>query len=414
MTEDLPRKGNETAETLDDLGSTANDVPMSRRPDVPPPHPGLYLHVPFCSAICPYCDFSVLTGDERAREVFVEDLEREIALWEGSEWAEGFDTVYFGGGTPSALTPEQLGRIVTAARRHLPVREDAFLQLEANPEDVTPDTARAWRDLGVGFLSLGVQSLDEEALRFLGRRHTSDEAARAVEIALGAGFPIVSLDLIYGRPGQTVEAWRDELAAAIGLGTPHLSCYQLTIHEGTPFGFRAERGRLLPLSPDEEAPFFLATHEVAGALGIPGYEVSNFARGAAARSPHNQKYWHHTPYLGLGPSAHSFDGEVRWWNERKIGPWRERLRSGGRPLADRERLSPEQRALEILLLGLRTREGVELDRLREEAGYDLLHERRDLLHELVTDGLLHPPAERIAATLRGWAVADGIAGRLAP
>jgi oxygen-independent coproporphyrinogen-3 oxidase len=376
--------------------------------------PGLYLHLPFCSAICPYCDFSVLTGGEEAREAFVLDLEREIELWAGSEWPSGFDTVYFGGGTPSALRPDQIGRILATARRHLPVRDDAFVQLEANPEDVTPATVAAWRDLGVGFLSLGVQSLDDAALRFLGRRHSASAARQAVETALESGIPVVSLDLIYGRPDQTVDAWRHELAAAIALGAPHLSCYQLTIHDRTPFGFRAQRGRMRPVGSDEEASFFLATHEEAEGRGIPAYEVSNFARRPAVRSPHNQKYWHHVPYLGLGPSAHSFDGRARWWNDRKLGPWSRRVRAGERPVADRELPTPEQRALEILLLGLRTREGVTVARLVTECGFDPLDEHRSLITGLVRQGLLHRPSQHLRATLAGWAVADGLASRLAP
>ena len=283
--------------------------------------PGLYLHIPFCSAICPYCDFAVLTGGPERRARFTERLINEIRLWAvDSEPFWGIDTVYFGGGTPSALTPEQLGLIVEAARESLPIQEDPWIFLEANPEDVTPESVRAWRDLGVRTLSLGIQSFDASALGFLGRRHSPDQARRSTELAREAGFHTVSIDLIYGLPGQSVEDWRRTLEEAVALWPDHLSCYQLTIHEGTPFGFRLARGKMTEMPEESQADLFLLTHTFLRDAGWPGYEVSSFSRSPEHRSRHNRKYWDHTPYLGLGPSAHSFSGRRRWWNERKIGP----------------------------------------------------------------------------------------------
>ncbi|MES1243037.1 MAG: radical SAM family heme chaperone HemW [Acidobacteriota bacterium] len=362
--------------------------------------PGLYLHIPFCSAICPYCDFAVLTGGPEHRERFTEHLVSEIGLWSsGSEPFRGIDTVYFGGGTPSALAPEQLGRILEAIRTGLPLADDAWIFLEANPEDVTPDSVRAWRELGVRTLSLGIQSFDAGALAFLGRRHSPEEARWSVELARAAGFHTVAFDLIYGLPGQTVEDWRRTLETAVALEPDHLSCYQLTIHEGTPFGFRLARGKMTEAPEETQADLFLLTHAFLREAGLPGYEVSNFARSPEHRSRHNQKYWDHTPYLGLGPSAHSFSGNRRWWNERKIKPYEARIDASERPVAGSEELTAEDLALEALMLGLRTAEGVDLDQLRRRFGVGISGPEN-------IEGLLRIEDGRLVPTLEGWAVAD--------
>jgi oxygen-independent coproporphyrinogen-3 oxidase len=365
--------------------------------------PGLYLHIPFCSAICPYCDFAVLTGGSERRERFTEHLVSEIGLWSGDvENFRGIDTVYFGGGTPSALSPEQLGRIVESVKSGLPVVEDAWIFLEANPEDVTPESVGAWRELGVRTLSLGIQSFEAEALAFLGRRHSPEQARRSVELARSAGFHTVAFDLIYGLPGQTVEDWRRTLETAVTLEPDHLSCYQLTIYEGTPFGFRLARGKMTEAPEEAQADLFLLTHTFLREAGWPGYEVSNFARSPEHRSRHNRKYWDHTPYLGLGPSAHSFARNRRWWNERKINPYESRIDASERPIAGSEELTAEDLALEALMLGLRTVEGIDLEQFRRRYGVDLVMPER-------MEGLLEIEDGRLVPTLEGWAVADTLA-----
>lgn len=373
--------------------------------------PGLYLHVPFCSAICPYCDFSVLTGGAERRARFVEDLLAEIDLWarESRERFGPFDTVYFGGGTPSILTPEQLQGILDAVRERLGVARRARLFLEANPEDVTRERLTAWRELGVETLSLGVQSFRESALRFLGRRHTPEQARQSVVLALEAGFPTVSLDLIYGLPDQTSEELQTDLDTAVDLGPDHLSCYQLTIHEGTPFGFRKERGRLAELPDDAQAEQFLQVHRCLADAGRPGYEVSNFARAPEHRSRHNAKYWDHTPYLGLGPSAHSHLGRQRWWNYRKIGPWQASVRAGEKPIEELENLTPTEIVLEHLMLGFRTYAGIDLDQTRDQYGVDLETTHAAEIEELTARGLLIVEDRRLSPTMEGLAVADFLA-----
>ena len=282
-------------------------------------HAGLYIHVPFCSAICPYCDFAVLTGGEERRAEYVSRLLAEVELYAGHPFC--FDTIYLGGGTPSLLTPRQLTEIFEGLGASLHVDPCAQLFLEANPEDVTAETLEDWREQGAHFVSLGVLSFHDEELRYLGRRHDGDQARWAVRETLAAGLTTVSLDLIYGLPGQSLESWRRTLEEAVELAPQHISCYQLTIHDRTLFGARRRQGTLVELPEDHQACFFELTHEVLDAAGYPAYEVSNFASAPEHRSGHNQKYWNHTPYLGLGPSAHSFDGRRRWWNERQLRAW---------------------------------------------------------------------------------------------
>jgi oxygen-independent coproporphyrinogen III oxidase len=354
-----------------------------------------------------------------ARQRFAATLVAEVSL-AAPTWRDPqpFDTVYFGGGTPSQLPPEELGRVLEACRAHLRL-ETPWVFLEANPEDVTPEACAEWRALGVRTLSLGVQSFSDEALGFLGRRHNGRQARAAVETALAAGFDTVSIDLIFGRRGQTPEDWRLDLATAVSLEPQHLSCYQLTIHPRTRFGIRAKHGQLSELPEDDQATLFELSHRFLGDAGWPAYEVSNFARGALHQSRHNRKYWDHTPYLGLGPSAHSLSAADacsparRWWNERGTPRWERRLATGERPIEAHELLGPKDLAAEALLLGLRTTAGIDLDAFRARFGVDLLAANDTLVARLVDEGRLvvrDAEGDRwLVPTLSGLAVADGLA-----
>jgi len=368
---------------------------------------GLYIHVPFCTSVCPYCDFAVTIAGEERRAAWAAGMIREAEMY--ADCGLRFDTVYLGGGTPSSVAPDELHRILDGLRRHLAIAADALVCLEANPEDVTPSTVAAWRGLGVDFVSLGVQSFDDRVLEFLGRRHTGDTARAAVETLLGAGFDTVSLDLIYGFEGQTPDSWCEDLDRATSLGAQHLSCYQLTFHEGTVFGRRLAEGVMARCAEDTQAELFFLTHERLADSGYRGYEVSNFAQSPAHRSRHNMKYWEHVPYLGLGPSAHSFVDSRRWWNHRKLRLWQRAISSGLNPVEGEERPSLSQLALEALMLGLRTAHGVEIDRFRNLFGADLVEANRATIdglcesgHLCVADGCLRP-------TLAGLAVADTLA-----
>ena len=369
--------------------------------------PGLYVHVPFCSSICPYCDFAVLTGDRSRQERFVSHLLREIEL--ADEEIRGFDTVYFGGGTPSFLYTEGLSEISNAIAQKGWLDPDCRWFLEANPEDVKPSSLSVWRELGIRTLSLGVQALDDEALPWLGRHHTVRDARRSVGLAREAGFDELSIDLIYGRPGQEVADWRKELEAAVTLEPDHLSCYQLTIHDRTLFGRRKREGEVMEASEDGQAELFRLTHELLADAGYEGYEVSNFARSEAHRSRHNQKYWYHTPYLGLGPSAHSFDGRSRFWNERSLFDWQKKIDRGERGVDGRETLSDEDFLLEAVMLRMRTKDGLDLTWVREQFGVDFLKANEELVAKLSGDGLLELDEGWLRPTLDGLAVADRLA-----
>ncbi|MDA8018087.1 MAG: radical SAM family heme chaperone HemW [Thermoanaerobaculia bacterium] len=390
--------------------------------------PGLYVHVPFCSAICPYCDFAVRVGDAADGAGFVDSLLVELnGLATGDALSDlpavatavsrlvagefgRFDTIYLGGGTPSVLAERDLRRLLEALRERLPVDDDVKFFFEANPEDVTAQSLRLWNDLGVSMLSLGIQSFDSDQLRFLGRRHHADEARRAVQMALEAGFDTVSIDLIYGLPGQTEDAWRRELETAAHLDPQHLSCYELEIHPRTVFGKRSARGELRELSEDDQADLFLLTHRHLAEHGFEGYEVSNFARSPEHRSAHNAKYWHHVPYLGLGPSAHSYaptgEGGVRWWNERHTRRWARSLGEGRAAVDDHEALSFGDLAFEALMLGLRTVDGVDCRRLERDFGVDILTGHAKQIEIWRVQGLVTRTDHRIRPTVAGMALAD--------
>jgi len=347
-----------------------------------------------------------IAGAER-RGAFVDALLLEASR---AEWDRGvFDTVYLGGGTPSSLDAVQLDRILGGIRRVLPVGSDTRVTLEANPEDVTVDHVAAWSSAGITAVSLGVQSFHDDELRFLGRRHGARAAIGALEILVDSGLDWVSADLIFGLPGQNVERWRHSLDVALASGVDHLSCYQLTVHDKTVFGRRAALGRLQEAPDEAQGELFDLAHDRLEAAGWDHYEVSNWAVSQAARSRHNQKYWRHVPYLGLGPSAHSFDGDRRrWWNIRSVRRWQKALLDRRSPVDGSERLTDDELLLETVLLGLRTSDGVDLAALGRRFGCDLVTRNRTLLDRLRTDGLVSEGGGRMRPTARGMALAEAI------
>ena len=368
---------------------------------------GLYVHVPFCTSVCPYCDFAVTIAGEARRDAWADGVLREAAMYSGSGLE--FDTVYLGGGTPSTILPERLGALAAGLRRHFEISSDAWWHLEVNPEDVSAGAAAAWRTLGFRFVSLGVQSFDDRTLAFLGRRHSGAQAAAAVRRLLEAGLETVSVDLIYGLAGQGTGDWRRQLELAVGLGVHHLSCYQLTVHDGTVFGRRRDRGLLPELADDDQAELFFLTHELLADAGRPAYEVSNFASAPEHRSRHNLKYWTHEPYLGLGPSAHSFAGGRRWWNLAKLRLWQAAVDAGAPPVAGEERPTPRELLLEHLMLGLRTADGIDPAALEQRFGVDLEARNCGVVESLCASGHLERSGGRLRPTLRGLAVADTLA-----
>ena len=373
-------------------------------------YPGLYIHIPFCKTKCPYCDFYSIT-DETLISAYLAALDTEARLYR--EQFPAFDSLFLGGGTPSLLDAAQLGALVASLRRHFTFAADSEITIEANPDDITSEKLRLFRELGINRLSLGVQSFDEAELRFLGRRHTARQTLAAIDLIRAAGFTNLGLDLMYGLPGQTAATWLKTLETALSFAPEHLSCYQLTIMAGetpalrTPMARQAARGELS--LPDEETQreFFFLTPNFLTARGYLHYEVANFARqGPQAGSlchyccRHNLKYWTRTPYLGLGPGAHSFDGRRRWWNVSSVQEYCSSLNAGQAPVAEAETLTPEQIRLETLALGFRTREGVSLATIREHPGADAM------IAELTQAGLVRVDRDRVIATLEGLVVAD--------
>jgi putative oxygen-independent coproporphyrinogen III oxidase len=375
-----------------------------------PTSPGLYVHIPFCKTKCPYCDFYSVTDDALIAS-YLTALDAEARLYRNRFPA--FDSLYLGGGTPSLPTSAQLAALINNLRRTFSFTPNTEITIEANPDDVTADKLAVWRDLGLNRLSLGVQSFHEAELRFLGRRHKAKQTEAAIDLIRAAGFTNLGLDLIYGLPGQSLDTWLKTLETALGCAPEHLSCYQLTLAAGetpalrTPMAQRLARGEFA--LPDEETQrdFFLLTAGFLTARGYLHYEVANFAReGPQAGSlchyvcRHNMKYWKRTPYLGLGPGAHSFLPERRWWNLSSVEHYGAALSAGDAPVAETESLSPEQIRLETLALGFRTCEGVSLATIRERPGGDAV------VAALTQAGLVRVENDRVIATSQGLVVAD--------
>jgi oxygen-independent coproporphyrinogen III oxidase len=365
----------------------------------------LYIHVPFCARRCSYCDFAIavrrdVPSDRFAELILQEWLARRDDPDSGSRH---LDTVYFGGGTPSRLAPTALARMMAGLRTDGPLAPDAEVTLEANPDDVTPDRAEAWRAAGVNRVSLGVQSFDPVVLQWMHRTHTADQAAEAVAVLRASGIDNLSLDLIFGLPAALGRNWEADLAAALSLAPDHLSLYGLTVEPHTPLGRWTDRGEVAPADEDRYAAEFLAAHAALGRAGLEHYEVSNAAR-PGHRARHNSGYWRRAPFLGLGPSAHSGWGRYRRWNLRDWAAYQRAGEAGHSLVEGEERLDDDAVALEQVYLGLRTIDGLPADRLPEEttggwieAGWAAVHADGRL--RLTPEGWLRLDALVAAATV---------------
>ena len=324
-----------------------------KKPDKPL---GLYIHIPFCKSKCVYCDFYSLPNAEREMNRYTSAVCRHLTETAPQAAAHLADTIYFGGGTPSYLGPRRLQKILKTVRKHYRIAPDAEVTLEANPDSIGDwRKLRALRKAGVNRISLGVQSADDKELQALGRPHTYAQAVDAVGAVRRAGIRNLSLDLIYGLPGQTLALWQRTLNRAAALEPEHLSCYGLKVEEGTPLW---DRQATLDLPGDDaQADMYLWTVERLAALGYAQYEISNFAKPGFA-SRHNMKYWTLGEYAGFGPGAHSDLGDVRYAYVRDLDAYCRGIKSGGSILAESERIPPRERDLEYLMLGLRTTQGI--------------------------------------------------------
>jgi putative oxygen-independent coproporphyrinogen III oxidase len=331
------------------------------------PAAGIYVHFPFCERKCRYCDFYSITDLQRIPE-FLGGLKNEMHLAAVS--GQKADTLYIGGGTPSLLTPKQMGRIVDWAALCFNLGASSEMTFEINPATASTRDLQDYAAFGFNRINIGVQSFDDRNLAFLGRKHDAKQALAAVRAAKDAGFNNIGIDLIFGLPDQTPGSWKKDLVQAIKLGPKHLSCYLINYEPYTPLHADLHAGRFTPLPDLHAAELFRMTHDFLSAAGYEHYEISNFAQGSRWRSIHNQKYWNFVPYFGLGPAAHSFSPPKRWWNHRSLDQYLADVEQGIRPISEDEVLTEEQQMIEALYLGLRQSDGIDLDRFQQDFKID--------------------------------------------
>lgn len=375
---------------------------------------GLYIHIPFCEKRCRYCDFYTLAGSRGRIPDYLAALQRELALRAAEPFwqRQRFATLFFGGGTPSLLSPQQIAEILDSCFAQLRFAERVEVTLEANPGTIDGTQMAKYRAVGVNRLSLGVQSFDAAELTLLERVHSPQQALVAAQNARYAGFENLNLDFMFALPNQTLARWQQTLQQAVALAPDHLSAYNLTIEPGTPIHAAIQRGELKPLTPEEEREFFAFTIGFLEQHGYRHYEISNFAKpGFAAR--HNLKYWDGSPYLGLGASAHSFDGKRRFWNVANLRKYLERLAQGKPAEEGEEKLTLQQRMFEFAFLGLRQRRGIPLAEFSQKFKMPLAQAFNGELRRLEAQGLVIHEGEYLRLSREGVFLCDEICGRLA-
>lgn len=364
----------------------------------------LYLHVPFCARRCSYCDFAIAVRKQVPWRAFAQSVDTELRKRDAAQSCGVLTTLYLGGGTPSRLGGEGIERLFETLHQHIRLESRAEVTLEVNPEDVSPEAVAAWHRSGVNRVSLGVQSFNDRVLSWMHRVHDADAAVRAVDMLRAGGIDAMSLDLIFAAPDHLERDWSDDVTRLLALDPDHISLYGLTIEPHTPLGRWQARGEVEEASEDVYVRQFLESHERLRAAGFEHYEVSNFAR-SGRRARHNSAYWQSVPYLGIGPSAHGFDGAERRWNHAALAAWEFALSAGLDPLEGAETLTEQNRVAEMVYLGLRTIDGLEL-REGEEAHVATWRRQGwiESVHE--TAGV------RIRCTASGWLRLDALAADL--
>jgi len=381
-------------------------LPAAALAELPGRGLGAYVHVPFCASRCGYCDFNTYTAADlggapgTSRAAYLDAVTAEIALARRVLGDAGpLASVFLGGGTPTLLASAELGGLLSRLREAFGLAPDAEVTTEANPDSVTPETLSALVAAGFDRISFGMQSASPHVLEVLDRTHTPGRALAAVAWARAAGFRSVSLDLIYGTPGESLDDWRRTLDAALAAEPDHVSAYSLIVEDGTPLARRVGRGELPAPDEDLQADLYVAADDALTAAGLGWYEVSNWARpGHACR--HNLSYWTGEPWWGFGPGAHSHAGGVRWWNVKHPRRYAELLAAGRSPAAGRETLTASERRVERVLLELRLRPGLPLGVLTDA--------ERARVPGLVADGLASAGSGRLAFTRRGRLLADAV------
>ncbi|MGJ8569531.1 MAG: radical SAM family heme chaperone HemW [Hoeflea sp.] len=390
------------------------NAPVDIAPDTGKPSFGIYLHWPFCAAKCPYCDFNSHVRHAGVdQQAYVSAFRQEIAAMRLLSGPQVVTSIFFGGGTPSLMSPDTVNAVLDAVRDAWVVPDGIEITLEANPSSVEAGRFRGYRQAGVNRVSMGVQALNDPDLKRLGRLHDRADALKAIGLARDI-FPRMSFDLIYARPDQTAEAWALELEEAISLSADHLSLYQLTIEEGTPFYGLHKAGKLIVPDGELSAELYELTRQVCESHGLPAYEVSNHAR-PGAESRHNLTYWRYGDYAGIGPGAHgrlsTRAGKIATATERSPEQWLKLVAENGHGMIETSELTASEQADELLLMGLRLREGINLRRWGALAGRDLDPDRTDFL---IHHGMIEQmDVDRIRCTPAGMLVLDAVVADLA-
>lgn len=373
---------------------------------------GIYIHIPFCKKLCHYCDFyHVISNDDK--QAFIDAISREITYRKDYTGTETVNTLYFGGGTPSVLSPAELGKIVDLTRAAFTIDNESEITLEVNPDDISPEYLKEIRGTGINRISMGVQSWNDKILHMLNRRHNASQAEEALDNIFNAGFSNVTIDLIYGIPGLSQEEWRKSLIKTFSKPVTHLSAYHLTIEPGTVFGKMKERGILTEIEEEESAAQFGLLTELAAEAGFIHYEISNFGKPGFF-SVHNTNYWKQVPYLGLGPSAHSFNRYSRQWNLSDVKKY---IKYAGTEKAEggREELDIKTRFNEYIMTSLRTMWGIDLEyteRNFEKEGYDYVV---NIASKYISYGMMRQEKNTLVLTDQGIMISDNIiAGFMMP
>lgn len=378
---------------------------------------GLYLHIPFCEHKCIYCDFYSIAPKENPdhehalRERFLSSLKHEIVMRSGEERLHSsYETIFFGGGTPSLLSPSVIDEILNLLSRSFHISSGVEITLETNPGTVDLEKLKAFRSAGINRISMGIQSFHNDDLKFLSRIHSSLQAQECVRNAYEAGFENVSFDLIFALPSQTQERWESNLQQAMELQPAHISCYSLIVEPNTPLHRVVESKQVTLLNTEDDAALYEHTIEYLTSHGYEQYEVSNFAR-PGFKSRHNSKYWDHSNYLGFGPSAHSYWNGLRWWNIANVAGYSERLEKQLLPVAGEERLTPQQLIEEEIFLGLRS-EGIDVAGFRGRHNRDLMSDHRLTFEALLGQQMMVFDGGKLRLTPKGYMLCDEICASL--
>jgi len=364
---------------------------------------GIYIHIPFCKQRCSYCDFYTRVAPRQINDT-VNAIIREMEIRRDYLKDDFIQTIYFGGGTPSLLSAEQFQRIFETLFLIFKIKNDAEITFEANPDDLTPSFFESIHSLPFNRISIGIQSFDDEELKKINRRHTGNEAIAAFQNARNAGFRNISIDLIYGLPLQTKQSWKIQLQKAFELNPEHISVYGLTYEEGTPLHKLRELGRITSAADAEMIDMHLFMLQKMEMAGYEAYEISNFAK-SGFRSQHNSAYWKMKPYLGLGPSAHSFDGESRSWNVSSIKNYNQAV-FANEVFTESELLSTDEKYNEYVMVSLRTKEGVDMDYLQSNFEFKYVRNFELIAKKHIDDKLLIIKNKNISLTTKGILISN--------